>query len=240
MLINIFSLHRSGSTWWTYYIRNQYKNSIFFNEVFNQLNYFSVNEDNTYTPQDTYFDGCFWQSPNEDLTYIVNHYRKITDSDSNRFDNWVKFIGLLQSPVICHTHFSPLQNKKYIIDLADISKKNYYVYRENIHEQLASLSIMRHTKEYMVTDADSALKSTQFEYSIVDKESIKFFINDVKQAEQFMEDNIHNVEYIKYESMPFSETLSGMPLKQNMSAFARLCSHDQSTIMSAIQENYNE
>jgi hypothetical protein len=230
MLINVFSLHRTGSTWWAHYIKNQYPGSKIYNEIFNQLWYFTINENGSFTWHNEYSDGCFWRAPNASCTEIVHNYRELATKDNLRFDRWLKFLELSTDTIICHTHLSPLQDDKYLTELCKIGNKNYYVYRENILEKIASFVILEHTGEYTVFTKDRANINVKFTYPIINMKSTEWKIYEILHANEFIENKLFNYERIKYEFMPFNETIEGMPLKQNVSAFDRLCIIDQELI----------
>lgn len=227
MLINVFSSHRTGSTWWAHYIKKQHPGSKIYNEIFNQLWYFTINENGSFTRHDEYSDGCFWRAPNASCTEIVHNYRELATKDNLRFDKWLKFFKLSTNINICHTHLSPLQDVAYLTKLSSIGDKNYYVYRENILEQMASFIILEHTGEFAAFTEDRSNITEKFTYPIIDTESIEGKIQEILHADEFIDNKLFNCERIKYESMPFSETIEGMPLKQNVSAFDRLCMIDQ-------------
>ena len=141
MLINVFSLHRTGSTWWAHYIKQKNSGSVFYNERFNQLYYFKLKPDGTVTaPFHEYEDGCFWESPNEDYTDIIKIHRKLTPEDDNRFDRLLEFMKCeaKTKTIVIHTHLTPIQDEKYLTELSIAGDKNYYVFRENVIEQLSS------------------------------------------------------------------------------------------------------
>ena len=232
MLINVFSSHRTGSTWWAHYIKNQYSNGKLYNEIFNQVRYLRDAEvgSGKFVQEEDYTDSCFWRAPDDSCTEIVNNYRELVAKDSSRFNKWLQFFKQSTDTVVCHTHLSPLQDNKYLTELSKIGDKNYYVYRENVLEQLASFVILEHTGEFGVTTKDKANISTKFTYPIIDIKSIEWKSWEIIHSEEIVNKLIVNFEKIKYESMPFNETIDGMPLKQNVSAFNRLCLIDQELI----------
>jgi hypothetical protein len=230
MLINVFSLHRTGSTWWAHYIKNQYENGILYNEIFNQLKYYKRDEDLKHTPYEEYEEGLCWRCPNDSYTEIVHNYRELTSADDDRFDRWLKFFELSKNTAVVHTHLSPLQDLSYLTKLSEIGDKNYYVYRENVLEQMASYQIMKHNGIYGVFTKDEAYNSEKFGYPIIDIEMMEWFCGDIMNADKLAKERIVNFERIRYESMPFNKTVDGMPLKQSRSAFNRLCLIDQTLI----------
>ena len=240
MLINVFSLHRTGSTWWAHYMKNQHRGGVLYNEIFNQLHYFRRNEDRTHTHFKEYANGLCWRAPDESCTEIVFNYRELTDKDNDtRFYRWISYFRQLKHPVIIHTHLTPLQDEKYLTELSKIGDKNYYVYRENSIEQISSFSIMNHTGEYGIFAEDKSKESSKFEYTIVDENFTRWMCKEILRADKLVDDKIINSERISYESMPFYKTVEGMPLKQNVSAFSRLCSEDQELIKRIYTEEKN-
>ncbi len=227
MLINVFSLHRTGSTWWAHYIKNQYENGVLYNEIFNQLKYYRRNPDTTHTPFEEYEDGLAWRCPDDSYTSIVHNYRELTPADDNRFDKWLKFFELSKDVAVVHTHLTPLQDQKYLTELSKLGDKNYYVYRENVLEQMASYQILRYNSEFGVFTKDKALSRQPIPCTIVEIDVMEWFCRDIMNADKLVEEKLVNYERIKYESMPFNKTVEGMPLKQSISAFNRLTIMDQ-------------
>ena len=227
MLINVFSSHRTGSTWWCHYLKSKYPGSILYNESFNHLRYYSKDVDGNVKQEDEFLEGYFWKAPNESCTEIVCNYRELVPKDSSRFNKWLRFLESSPDINICHTHLSPLQDNRYLTELCKIGDKNYYVYRENLLEQLASFMILQHTNEYTAFTKDRSNISEKFTYPIIDMKTIEWKIQEILESDKFIDGKLFNYERIKYESMPFHETVKGMPLKQNVSAFDRLCIIDQ-------------
>ena len=227
MLINVFSTHRTGSTWWCHYLINKNPGGIFYNELFNQVTYFAVGGNDKYIPFNEYKEGYYWRSPNNACKRLLHHYYKVPDEYEGRYERWIKYLEFSPEVNICHTHLWPLRDSKYLAELCKIGDKNYYVYRENILEQMASLIIMEHTGEYTVVTKEKSNISEKFTYPIIDMKTIEWKMKEILHAEEFIADKLFNYERIKYESMPFHETVEGMPLKQNVSAFDRLCIIDQ-------------
>jgi hypothetical protein len=229
MLINVFSLHRTGSTWYSHYLKNKYPNGELYNEWFNQLQYFKLNPDNSFTPQSEYSEGCFFRAPNEAGTELVHVFRELTPEDDVRFDKLLTYLKRESQTktIVIHTHLTPLRDEDILLELSKAGDKNYYVYRENTIEQLASYTLLLHTGEYGAWTKDRAHLTERYEHPIVDVGAIEWLCNDIMRAEALIERKIVNFERIKYESMPFEHTIDGMPLKQNVSAFNRLCMIDQ-------------
>ncbi len=237
MLINVFSLHRTGSTWFSHYIKNQYPGSLILNEIFNQLAYFTTDENDVFTPHEEYFEGCFFRAPNRECTKVERYFRKFIKEDECRFDRWIQYIKNSPLQHICHTHLSPLQDEKYLCELSLIADKNYYIYRENILEQIASKQIMDYTGEYKVTIPEKANRSDRFIESIVHPYAALHFYEQIMNADDLVDGYISsNVEKLSYESLPFEKTINGMPLKQNISAFERLCDSDQEILRNMVNQ----
>ena len=207
MLINVFSSHRTGSTWWAHYLRSKNPGSTLYNETFNHLRYYAKNEDENVRQEDEFEQGYFWKAPDETCREIISNYRELTPKDSNRFNKWLKFLELSPNVNICHTHLSPLQDNKYLTELCKMGDKNYYVYRENLLEQLASFMILEHTNEYTAFTKDRSNITEKFTYPIIDMKSVEWKIQEILHADEFIENKLFNYERIKYESMPFNETI---------------------------------
>lgn len=245
MLINVFSTQRTGSTWWAYYqltqLRKKIPQTTLLNEVFNQLEYFTLRPNDEYVgPHSEYFFGCFWRAPNEECSKIVRNFSEMSKEENvNRFDRWIKYIRLSEYPIVCHTHLSPIVDEKYLSQLNDMGDKNYVVYRENILDQLASMAIATYTglwKTYLPNTVGS-----KYDYSIISGQvlnSVVWLHALISTAPTMISTHIKNAEVISYESMPFDQTLYGMPRKQNQSSFSRLCEQDQQIIIK-IKEHSN-
>jgi hypothetical protein len=231
MLLNVFSLHRTGSTWWAQYLQSQHPNSKIYNETFNECAYFTVDKNKVWTSYSEYADGRFYRIPNKKGTKLLDVFAKSTiEQEAERLDRWLNFFKLSKHTIVCHTHITPIQDEKYLTELSKIGDKNYYVYRENIFEQIASFIILKHTGEYGVTTVDKSLQIEKYTYPIIDIPMIEWMCYEILRADKLVEDKLVNIQRVRYESMPFEKTLPGMPLKQNVSAFNRLCIIDQTLI----------
>lgn len=187
MLINVFSLHRTGSTWWAHYIKNQYPDSKLYNEeILNKVVYFRREADKTLTTFSEYEEGLTWRCPNDNCTEVIHHSRKLTPEDNNRFDKWMKYFEVTNKIIICHTHLTPTPDEKYLTRLSEIGTKNYYVYRENVLEQIASFVISEYTGEYGAFTKDKSNISEKFTYPIISMESIEWMCYEIARADKLV------------------------------------------------------
>ena len=187
MLINVFSLHRTGSTWWSHYIKNQYPGAELLNEIFNQLIYHKRDLNGAWQTAREYSEGWCWHLPNNEYTDIASYYREITpQEEADRFDRWIEFFRLSKKSYVVHTHLTPLQDEKYLTELSEIGDNNYYVYRENKLEQIASCVLVTHTGEYSAFTKDKSNISEKFTYPIIDVKSVEWICYDIARADKLV------------------------------------------------------
>lgn len=236
MLINVFSTHRSGSTWWTKYQHFLNPGSIVLNETFNQLGYMKDEVDPIrITHHHEYHPGCYWIAPTTDLNEIGSFYFKMDITPEERFNRWVEYIKHYNGTIICHTHTEPLVNGKYIYQLSEIADKNYFVYRDDVVNQLASFQIMQLTGEHAITSDKNSNRTDRLTRSIVERYQAEWHLRSIREARKIANE-IENVEFINYNNMPTHVEFEGTIYKQNASAFNRLCDIDQEILL----EVYNK
>lgn len=85
-----------------------------------------------------------------------------------------------------HTHLTPLQDEKYLTELSEIGDNNYYVYRENKLEQIASCALVTHTGEYSAFTKDKSNISEKFTYPIIDVKSVEWICYDIARADKLV------------------------------------------------------
>lgn len=224
---------RTGSVWWALYQQRKHPGSIVLHETFNYMVYRTEIEGSKVFSE-TYKEGYWWISPREDNLGVERKFCQRDLTNTELFDRWEKFIEAQTVPVVCRNHVIPT-DEKYLKFLADNGSEVYYTYRENIAEQLASHTIGKHTMEFAVFSLERSNQSRKFSQSIINENILVDFAGRIRRGEELIRKFAPNCTWVKYEDMPFSEVTLGMPRKQNLSAFDRLCEEDQERILKLVE-----
>lgn len=237
MLITCLSMPRTGSVWWGEYQKILHSDSIILHEPFNYSFYCFSNGNRRMSILNEYKEGAFWKNPNLETGNIDDCYHERNLHHDQLCDKWEIFIKEHKNTVICRNHIIPMKNK-YLEFLSNNSSHVFYTYRENIHEQIASYAIGAHTREFVCYDPKYSNNNEIFKDSIIAGNIltiIESFSNEIKNASHIVEKYFPECEWIKYEDMPFDNSIEGLPLKQNASAFHRLSDVDKNIINEIIK-----
>ena len=235
MLITSLSLPRTGSVWWAHYIQKIYSGSIILHETFNYMIYRNLDKNGKHVFSETYRPGYWWLSPDSEYKEIIQVKAERDISDTELFDRWMKFIRKTDKCVICRNHIIPT-NEKHLEFIAENSAKVYYTFREDIQQQLASLAIGKHTMEFVVFSDSRSYQYEKFTSSIISLPIMEDFCTRIASANYLIEKYFPDCTRVKYEDMPFHTITNGMPKKQNLSAFDRLCEEDKNTIRKLVEK----
>jgi len=224
MIINVWSTPRTGSVWYSYYLKSIYSDSTYINELFNKhhmKNYYMRNNDglmfalNNYE-ENAYYLEYFIDSGSINFKKVFEPRTRTPDEEENH-----RFALLRQyssdKKTIMHNHVDPInpEIRQYLMDIAE---KNYYLYRKDKHAQLGSYVIAYSTKQFgqlvkgEFTDKVADIDPTVL-CNLVNR--IKTFDNIVKSI------NTSNIEVLAYEDIDFFER-DGFPRKQNRDYRIRL------------------
>ena len=219
MILNLWSTPRTGSVWYSCYLRQLNEGSILLPEIFNRYNmniYYSISENGRLNFHE-YEDGRFYEE-----YYLLNgvldkkkihgnRERTIDEEEEYRLSLIVNSSG--DAKYVLHNHVEPINPdiKKYLLEVAD---NNFYIHRKDRRAQLGSYAIAIATKQFakfnMTPEADSIIDKTPLE-------SLSGLLNRIKVWDQMEKnDNI-----IAYEDINF-HSLKGWPQKQTADYRVRL------------------
>lgn len=224
MIINVWSTPRTGSVWYSYYLKSIHSDSVYINELFNKhhmKNYYMRNSDGLMFALNDYEPGAYY------LEYFIDNgsidFKKMyeprtrspNEEEQHRFSLLKQYSS--NRKTIMHNHVDPIdpEIRQYLMNMAE---KNYYLYRKDKRAQLGSYVIAYSTKQFgqliegeftdQVLDIDPGVL-----YNLVDRiKTLDRIINDV---------NSHNAKILAYEDIDFFER-DGFPRKQNRDYRVRL------------------
>ncbi len=242
MITNVFSTPRTGSTWYSLFLKDlllkQKENNkvSFLSEPFNQYHYGLYHEqtDSSFYNHQEYQNGRFYKKLvlKDGLVVTEKIYEKKSQSMEEEFLYKRELIQKAECDLIVHNHVAPLSDEIFNF-LLDIGHKNYMLCRKDIKQQLASYAIAYHTKKFV--DFKTPKESLNFETSIVQTQPLKDLLGRIKKQRQIMEQFPNTFEVINYEDIQFTEYLES-PKKQNQDAWKSLCSSDQECISGLIND----
>lgn len=215
MIINLWSTPRTGSNWYTSYLQNKYSKSvryynriIVFNQFFNTFHLQSYMLENygdfIYDYEGKACYNHYFISNNKICSKTIYSPRTLSiDQEESYRLNLLDFNNLDYKCFIFHNHVKPMSDKAYLF-LKTKASRNIFLYRENLIDQLSSYAIGYYTKNFH----QSNLKP----YNVyIDEPTLKNLADRIIYWHKL---DKTDSEIIKYEDLPFSESIN-LPKKQN-------------------------
>ncbi|MEQ1723160.1 MAG: hypothetical protein ABL930_08275 [Pseudobdellovibrio sp.] len=236
MLINIWSTPRTGSNWLSFFLKNQlssrYKNVVFLSEPFNPYHhkmYYELKLNGELVNHSSYSEGLFW------LDYKLDEKNNISAEKKYEINtlDWHSMVrnrkNLIlekndENIVVMHNHVSPLDEDIFLL-LINQATHNYYTYRKDKRNQLASYALAYHTKNFIKFSGDT----NEGQYShIVKREVLEDLCLRITESEKRMQSVLKYLK-IAYEDMSFVDFPSA-PVKQFKNSWEQLQSEDKTII----------
>lgn len=155
MIINLWSTPRTGSVWYSNYLKQQYPGSVLITEMFNQYHmdiYRHTMHNGRRINAHTYAAGFFYEDyfildgTIATKKVFAERTRSIEQEETYRIDLFNQVTSAV--PLILHNHVAPIDEKvrQHLVSIAD---KNVYIYRKDKLAQLASYAIAFSTKQFV-------------------------------------------------------------------------------------------
>ena len=234
MIINLWSTPRTGSIWYSNYLKQQYPGSILITEIFNQYHmdiYHCMHNDRLINSH-TYVEGFFYKDyfiENGTITIkkvFAERTRSIEQEEAYRIDLFNQITSNV--PLILHNHVAPI-DEQIRQRLIEIAEKNIYIYRKDKRAQLASYAIAFSTKQFV-----------QFfdkeETGVVDDIDPMHLENLVSRIKIW--DQLPKQDVVAYEDIEFVNKYN-WPKKQNKDYRLRLSDNMITLIDSLVSEYEN-
>jgi hypothetical protein len=235
MIINLWSTPRTGSVWYSNYLKQQYPDSILITEIFNQYHmniYYHFTHDGKRINTHTYKEGFCYDDYiiiNDAISIrkvFAKRTRSIEQEEAYRIDLFNQII--FNVPLILHNHVAPI-DEQIRQRLIDIAEKNIYIYRKDKRAQLASYAIAFSTKQFV-----------QFfdkeETGVIDDIDPMHLENLVSRIKIW--DQLPKQDVVAYEDIEFFNKYN-WPKKQNKDYRLRLSNNMISLIDSLISKYEN-
>jgi hypothetical protein len=234
MIINLWSTPRTGSVWYSIYLRSQYPNSILLSELFNQNLMSIYHTSNGHRLNHVnYSKGCYYNE------YYINNgnilikpifgqrKRTVDEEELHRIELFEQIN--LDKTYILHNHVSPI-NKKVLEQLVQKADKNIYIYRKDKRAQLASYAVAFSTKKFAQFSGKADIGTVED----IDESHLVNLINRIKIWDQLPKQDI-----IAYEDIDFIDN-EGWPIKQTPDYKSRLSNNMISLIDKLVSEYENK
>ena len=235
MIINLWSTPRTGSVWYSNYLKQQYPGSVLVTEIFNQYHmdiYYSIHNDRVINSH-MYVEGGFYKDyfiANGTITIkkvFARRTRSIEEEEAYRIDLFNQITSDI--PLILHNHVAPI-NEKIKQRLINATEKNIYIHRKDKRAQLGSYAIAFSTKQF-VQFFD---KEETGIVNDIDIEPLENLISRIKIWDQLPKQDI-----ISYEEIEFFNEYN-WPKKQNKDYRLRLSDNMLLLIESLVKKYENE
>ncbi len=239
MITNVFSTPRTGSTWYSLFLKNlllkkKDQHVSFLSEPFNQYHYGLYHEqtESSFFNHQEYQSGRFYKNLilKDGIVVTEKIYEKKSQTMEEEFQHKRDLILKAECDLIIHNHVAPLAEDIFSF-LLKIGQKNYMLCRKDIKQQLASYAIAYHTKKFV--DFKQPEKSLNFETSIIQIQPLIDLLGRIKIQKQILDQFPDPFEVVYYEDIEFTEFLES-PKKQNQDAWKSLCTSDQEVIAGLI------
>lgn len=220
MIINLWSTPRTGSVWYSNFLKMKYPGSILLTEMFNQYHmdmYYTMKNGRRLTAHVFSPGFCHDEYSNVNGTITTKKIysertRTVVDEELYRIELFKQLDSAIT--LILHNHVAPINEtiKQQLIDIAD---KNIYIYRKDKRAQLASYAIAFSTRQF-IQFFDKQETGTVDDINCGHLENL---INRIK-----IWDNIPKESSIAYEDIEFFNK-DNWPKKQNTDYRLRLSQH---------------
>jgi hypothetical protein len=235
MIINLWSTPRTGSVWYSNYLKQQYLGSILVTEMFNQyhMDIYHFIHNGKVINSHTYTKGSFYKDYFIDNGTIAfkkvfgEQIRSRNEEEAYRIDLFNQITSDI--PLILHNHVAPI-NDQIRQHLINIAEKNIYIYRKDKRAQLASYAIALSSKQF-------AQFSDEEETGIVDDINPVPLENLISRIKIW--DQLPKQQVIAYEDIEFFNKYN-WPKKQNKDYRVRLSDNMISLINSLVSKYENE
>jgi hypothetical protein len=231
MIINLWSTPRTGSVWYSNYLKQQYPGSILVTEMFNQyhMDIYHFIHNGKVINSHTYTEGSFYKDYFIDNGTIAfkkvfgEQIRSRNEEEAYRIDLFNQITSDI--PLILHNHVAPI-NDQIRQHLINIAEKNIYIYRKDKRAQLASYAIAFSSKQF-VQFSD---KEETGVVDDIDPVPLENLIGRIKIWDQLPKQQV-----VAYEDIEFFNKYN-WPKKQNKDYRVRLSDNMISLINSLVSE----
>jgi hypothetical protein len=209
MLIVLWSTPRTGSTWYSNYLIEEYKKQNitlnFLKQYFNKFQYTGYVKQGSNELFQTYSSGMSYiQYKSEAFTnkitsIIKSEERKLLPKYEEAYRiGLLEKVNLSRFPYLLHQHVQPMSKDTYFY-LKNKATKNIYLYRENIIDQLASYVVAIHTQIFHRTLGQTVKPVTD---AYIDESMLESLYNRIIYWHDL---DKTNCDIIKYEDIDFSQ-----------------------------------
>jgi len=232
MIVNLWSTPRTGSVWYSNYLKSQYPNSILLTEFFNQyhmniyhmmLSYSKRINLYSYSTESWYDDYSIIDGKISIQKKFEKRVRSVEEEEEYRIHLFNQIDTNFN--YILHNHVSPI-NEKISKLLTEVAEKNIYIYRKDKRAQLASYAIAFSTKQFVQYSYREELGIV----SDIDIMPLENLVKRIKVWDSLIKDNI-----VAYEDIDFFDN-QYWPKKQNKDWRQRLSSNMINIIENLVAE----
>ena len=221
MIINLWSTPRTGSTWYTKFLRTQYPGSLVINEIFTTYPtplYFFPEENGNLRLEREYKIGCFFDRLEEEngRLKVVSIFGPNSIPLLEGVDRSLELIRNRDPDqlLIMHNHVAPIPEHARV-QLTAMADKNIYIHRLDKRLQLASLAIALSTRRF---NAYNEAGLSTGPVADIGRGPLVYLMERIK----FWDSIPNKEEVIAYENIKFFDLVQNSPKKLNDNHYARL------------------
>lgn len=235
MIINLWSTPRTGSVWYSYFLRSLHSNSVLLTEIFNRNHmnmYYSdkggLKNYHHYEPGFFYKD-CRLESG---FICVEKVFAERTRTIPEQEEYLISLLANIhpEQILIMHNHVEPMSSQVRNWLMEHPGCQNIFVYRKDKRAQLASYAIAMATRQFAVFDKRLLSNSVVPDIELAPLHGL---VERIK-----VWDSLDKETTIAYEDITFAN-LPGLPVKQNPDYRLRLSENMLSAIDKIVSDYEN-